>query len=96
MDKVQVLKRSFSGQFIQKMKNRILVSHYKYGDIKRTKQDLTQTRDELKNAKYRINRYEQTGNLEYLVDAANFLMFEFMEMNGNFISSDENILDKII
>lgn len=25
-----------------------------------------------------INKYQQTGNTEYLCDAANYLMFEFM------------------
>ena len=85
---------SFSDEFVQKMKNRVVVSHYKYGDLKKTKQDIRQYRDELKNAKYRIKRYEETGNTEYLVDAANFLMFEFMEMHGHFLPTDNT--DRIV
>jgi hypothetical protein len=32
----------------------------------------------LEDAKRRIRKYEQTGNTEWLMDAGNFLMFEFM------------------
>lgn len=84
-------------KFIEYMKNRIKVSDTKYGDLKQTKSNvLTNDRDELKNAKYRIDLYEKTGNTEYLVDAANFLMFEFMEMHGYFLSTDDDNQSKII
>lgn len=86
----QILKRTFSQVFINKMKNRILTSFHKYGDLTVTKQDATQHRDELKNAEYRLSLYKKTGNTEYLVDAANFLMFEFMEMHGNFLPTDND------
>ncbi len=75
-DKVEILKRTFSNDFIKKMKNRILVSYCKYGDLRKAKKDLKNHRDELKNAEYRIKRYKETGNLEYIIDAANFVMFE--------------------
>jgi len=96
MNNKEILNRTFSESFIQKMKNRILVSACKYGDLKKTKQDPLQYRDELKNAKYRISLYEKTGNTEYLVDAANFLMFEFMEMKGNFLATDNDKNSKIV
>jgi hypothetical protein len=32
----------------------------------------------LENALIRTEKYKDTGNTEWLVDAANFLMFEFM------------------
>ena len=40
--------------------------------------------------------YEKTGNMEYLLDAGNFLMFEWMEMNGYFISTDEDPNSKVV
>lgn len=82
--------KNFSFDFVEKMKNRVRVSHYKYGDLEETKRNPLIQRDELKNAKKRLKDYEETGNTEYLVDAANFLMFEFMEMHGAFIPTDED------
>ena len=92
----QILHESFSEDFVKKMKNRIVMSHHKYGSLKEAKQDIRYPRNEIKNAMYRINKYMNTGNTEYLVDAANFLMFEFMEMHGNFIATDGDPTDRII
>ena len=92
----RILHSSFSEDFIQKMRNRIVTSHHKYGELTKAKRDLTKPRDEVVNATYRINKYVNTGNLEYLIDAANFLMFEYMEMNGKFIPVDNEPSDKII
>jgi len=78
------------------MENRVIASSYKYGDLGDAKRDLRTPRDELKNARYRLKLYERTGNSEYLVDAANFLMFEFMEMKGHFLATDGNIDSKIV
>ncbi|KXB08573.1 hypothetical protein AKJ59_00765 [candidate division MSBL1 archaeon SCGC-AAA385M02] len=89
-----ILRNSFSDDFVNKMKNRVVVSHHKYGDLTEAKQ--TKQRDEIKNAKYRLRLYEKTGNPEYLVDVANFLMFEFMEMKGNFIATDDDENSKIV
>lgn len=59
-------------EFIQGMLNRMATSFFKYGPAKGSKSH------GLKNAKERIKIYEKTGNTEGLVDAANFLMIEFM------------------
>jgi DNA/RNA-binding domain of Phe-tRNA-synthetase-like protein len=32
----------------------------------------------LENAKKRMEKFDETGNINYLVDAANFLMYEFL------------------
>lgn len=88
---------AWSEEFIMFMRNRIKTSDYKYGDLKKIKQNvLTNNRDELKNAEYRIGLYKKSGNTEYLVDAANFLMFEFMEMHGCFLPTDNDENSKII
>ncbi len=82
--------RNFSWKFVDLMRNRIIVSSHKYGDLEKFKKDIRFYRDELKNVKYRIGLYEKTGNTEYLIDAANFLMFEFMEMHGQFKATDDD------
>lgn len=90
-----ILKNAWSQEFIDKMRNRILVSHSKYGSLKKTKQDPTQHRDEVKNIEFRLKKYKETCNPEYMVDVANFAMFEYMEMHGMFRATDDVKDDKI-
>lgn len=61
--------------FIEKMKNALEVSHYKYGWPSQTYPELAKA---YKCAKERVELYIRTHNLEYLVDTANFLMLEYM------------------
>ena len=88
--------RNFSLKFVQLMKNRVATSSFKYGDLITFKKDPTKFRDEMKNARYRMSLYDNTANMEYLVDAANFLMFEFMEMNGYFLGTDDDPNSKVL
>ena len=92
----KILDSCYSIDFVNGMRNRVIASHYKYGDLKKTKRDINIYRDELKNAKARIKAYEETGNPEYLIDASNFLMFEFMEMQGDFIATDGGEYSRIV
>lgn len=64
----------FDHQFIQGMLDRVAVGFHNYGDNRRT----TKRPDCIKSMKMRIKKYKQTKNTEYLMDAANFLMMEFM------------------
>lgn len=58
--------------FIAGMMNRMATSYFKYGSARTTKSD------GMKNARERMKMYRTTGNTEWLIDAANFLMIEFM------------------
>ena len=71
----EILKRDFSEAFVNKMKNAIETSHYKYGWASKTYPELAQA---YKCIKQRLELYEQTHNKEYLVDVANFAMLEFL------------------
>lgn len=73
--KEDILKRDFSEEFVAKMKNAMLLSHYKYGYVSQTYPELAQA---YKCIRERLELYETTHNTEYLVDAANFCMIEFM------------------
>lgn len=91
------MKLPFSWNFVHMMHNRIHVSHYKYeDDLAKAKNNPSVERNELKNAEYRIKLYKDTGNPEYLIDAANFLMLEFMEMHGAFRPTDDDKRSKIV
>lgn len=70
----KILDRDYSEEFDQLCKNRIVVSHYKYGWCSQTYPELAQAH---KCIRERLDLYEKTGNTEYLVDVANFAMIEF-------------------
>jgi len=62
-----------SEQFIQGMLNRMGVGFHKYGHSRKCdKLNL------IKTIELRLQTYRDTGNTEYLMDAANFCMIEFM------------------
>jgi len=51
------------------------VSYYRYGAIA---EGYPHAVDAIASMKQRIQAYSDTGNTEYLIDASNFLMIEFM------------------
>jgi hypothetical protein len=65
----------YDEKFFEYMRNRMKVSFYKYGDIRDAYPHKV---DALANMWERVKKYKETGNTEWLVDAANFLMIEFM------------------
>lgn len=65
----------FSHQFVQGMADRMAVSYCKYGAVR----DAYPHRvDAIASLRKRLEKYEQTGNTEWLMDVANFAMIEFM------------------
>lgn len=65
----------FSEQFVQGMRDRMAVSYYKYGPLV----DAYPAKvNALESLRLRLDKYYETGNTEFLVDAANFAMIEFM------------------
>lgn len=65
----------FSQEFVSAMEKAMLVSFYKYGSA----EDAFPAKvDALESAQERVDKYLETGNKEYLIDAANFFMLEFM------------------
>ena len=65
----------FSHEFLQGMVDRMAVSYHKYGAVKDAYPFHV---DALKSLRDRLTKYDETGNTEYLIDAANFAMIEFM------------------
>lgn len=65
----------FSAQFVRGMAARMAVSFHKYGKVA----DAVPWKiDALESALRRIQKYRETKNTEWLIDAANFVMMEFM------------------
>ena len=70
------MKEEYSDRFDELRKNRVETSFYKYGTAK--KNYANGNVQALPTMERCIEQYKVTGNTEYLVDAANYLMFEFM------------------
>lgn len=69
----EILEIQFCPGFLDAMKARLVQGFMKYGPAKKE----SAFTDAIANARKRIAKYEETGNTEWLVDAANFVMFEF-------------------
>jgi hypothetical protein len=64
----------FSPEFSQLMRNRMRTSYHKYGKWSKNRSYV----DCLKNVQRRWEEYLKTGNTEFLIDAANFCMMEWL------------------
>jgi hypothetical protein len=78
----------FSPAFVQGMHDRMDVSYCKYGAVAEAYPARV---DAIASLKKRLERYEQDGNTEWLMDVANFAMIEFMHPrhpNAHFDATD--------
>ena len=65
----------YSMEFLQGMVNRMIVYFHKYGKVS----DAYPAKvDALASLQKRLDKYAEDGNLEWLMDVANFAMIEFM------------------
>lgn len=64
----------FSEPFVDGMRRRMAVSYHKYGP----REDSVGKVKAVEAALQRVEKYRETGNTEWLMDAANFVMMEFM------------------
>lgn len=66
-----------SMEFDRIRQNMMVVSYYKYGPLK-DNYGKYKCIDALGSMKKRLDKYQETGNTEFLADVANFAMIEFM------------------
>ena len=72
----ETMPTEYSDRFDELRQNRVEVSYHKYGPAEvNFKYGLVKA---LETAQLCIEKYKNTKNTEYLCDAANYLMFEFM------------------
>ena len=76
MDVNDILKTDYSEEFDKKRKALIQQSYFKYG--KASQNFATGNVDAIDSLEKCLTKFKETGNTEYLCDAANYLMFEFM------------------
>jgi hypothetical protein len=70
-----ILATQYDEKFWKMMVSRMEMSYFKYGDFR---DGYPKRIDWLKSLQQRLMKYAETGNTEFLVDAANFAMIEFM------------------
>lgn len=68
-------KSEYSQRFLDGMVHRMGISYHKYGPIKKA---FPHKVNALESLQLRLREYQNTGNTEFLIDAANFAMIEFM------------------
>lgn len=68
-------KSEFSDEFVNGMRNRMEVSFHKYGPVENAYPHKV---DAIGSLMQRLRKYADDGNTEWLIDAANFAMIEFM------------------
>lgn len=79
----------FSQKFLQGMLDRMAMSFHKYGKVADAFPSRVQA---VASLTQRLREYAKTGNTEYLMDAANFAMIEFMcpaHPNAHFKATDD-------
>lgn len=79
MDKMfeDILKTEYSVRFDDIRKKAMVNSYYKYGPARKNHGEY-KCMNAMENIRKRLQKYEETGNLEFLADVANFAMLEFM------------------
>ncbi len=65
----------FSIPFVQGMADRMGMSYFKYGLVSEAYPSKV---DAIASLKKRLQKYEETGNTEWLMDVGNFAMIEYM------------------
>ena len=70
------MSNEYSEEFDKLRKNRVEMSFYKYGPERRNFG--TGNVKAIPTMELCVKKYQETGNREYLLDAANYLMFEYM------------------
>lgn len=84
-------KTQWSTRFETLMRNRLLMGAFRYGPFRRTPK---KQYDCVGSAIERLKLYQQSGNQEHLVDAANLCLVEFVvgrHPNKHFDSSDDGV-----
>lgn len=88
-DTKKILDTEFSEPFVQGMRDRMVVSFYKYGPVADAYPHKVNAITSLTD---RLRKYAETKNTEFLIDAANFAMIEFMHpsVEGAFFAGTDD------
>lgn len=89
VDIEELRKSQWCDQFDKLRRNRMVMGTFRYGDYKDPR---AKKFDRIGSAIFRLHKYKETGNTEFLVDVANLCMIEFdipNHKNAHFHSVDD-------
>jgi len=95
-DVLNLYSENWSSEFENLMRNRLIMGALRYNS-KRLKTG--NKYDLIASIKSRINKYEATGNKEWLVDVANYCLLEFVNEthpNAHFEAIDDEIHSSLL
>lgn len=81
----------FSHKFTTHMQQAMVTSAYKYGSVRDGRGGVVgkvMEKDMVREMRYRLKQYEETGRTEFLVDIANYAMIEFMKLGEDYVAED--------
>lgn len=87
---MDVLATEYSFEFDKIRQNAMIMSFHQYGALRLNYPDNV---DAIESLKMRLEKYDQTGNREFLADVANMAMIEFMypkHPKAHYRSTDNN------
>lgn len=100
IDLEELKKTEWSPEFEKLMRNRLIMGALRYGKMGHGKRPKGKPYyDRVKSIRKRLDFYEESGNLEWLVDIANLALLMFEERthpNSHFESKDDGYHDEII
>ena len=73
----EILKQDYSEKFDELRRAAVIVSHYKYGAVEDNFGKHGGV-DAIETIKRCLDKFNETKNVEYLIDVANYAMFRFM------------------
>lgn len=75
----ELYKTEWSSEFESLMRNRLIMGAFRYGRINHNRKANKPKYDRVESMIKRLQKYQETGNKEYLVDVANLSLLEFVE-----------------
>lgn len=90
MSEPDYIKEEYSDEVDRLRRNRVNLSYHKYGPVKKNYE--TGNMQAIPSMERCVKKYQDTGNTEYLLDAMNYLMFEFMypQVKGAYFRATES------
>lgn len=87
MEPKEIIKRKWHEEFIQFMKNRLIMGALRYEEPSCFKEQ--KSWDRLGAIQKHLDAMRKDGNKEHLVDIANYCMLEFEHGDGHFVATDD-------
>jgi hypothetical protein len=87
---IEVLNQEYNFDFDEKRKLSMVESFYKYGSVKENYKTF-KTIDAVATLKKKLQMYEDTGNIDFLIDVGNYAMIEFtysLHPNAHYFHTD--------